>query len=174
MQVRLPQRPVMGRAQPESQVNTVDLATIVTLPAAWSPYLWLVIAIGLGWFIASGWRADIAARSWPSVVGTIVSSQVLKESRHHIARVHYEFSVLGRTFRGDRVTMLEIGSTLPWQARRLVRRFPVGMPIEIAYDASDPQRSTATCALGTSVAWAGLMLLPVAIAFIVLWRQVSE
>ncbi|MFO1163286.1 MAG: DUF3592 domain-containing protein [Reyranellaceae bacterium] len=83
------------------------------------------------------------AATWPSTMGRIVRSEN-QEERHTndadqvtvttVAVVEYEFTVAGRTWRGNRVS---IGETLNTDAT--LERYPVGRVVEVFYDAADPR-----------------------------------
>jgi hypothetical protein len=82
------------------------------------------------------------AAAWPSAMGRIVRSQN-EEQRHtneadqvtvtSVAMVEYEFTVAGRTWRGDRVSLGETPNT-----DATLERYPVGTIVEVFYDPADP------------------------------------
>jgi hypothetical protein len=96
----------------------------------------------------------LKATRWPVVRGRIVSSGVeayqnwtSDEGRwthrtHHKSSVEYEYTVNGRKYRGDRLTIgVVVSATLPGFARRIAARYPVGREVNVHYDPKMPSES---------------------------------
>jgi hypothetical protein len=95
----------------------------------------------------------VRAAFWPVARGRIVASgaqayrdwQTIdrRRSRRTLYRssVVYEYEVNGRTYRGDRVTLGVMSSTLPGFARRTAARYPFGSEVDVHYDPKRPSDS---------------------------------
>lgn len=95
----------------------------------------------------------VKAAFWPVARGRIVASGAQayrdwrtadrRRSRRTFYRssVVYEYEVNGRTYRGDRVTLGVMSSTLPGFARRTAARYPFGSEVAVHYDPARPSDS---------------------------------
>ncbi len=96
-------------------------------------------------------QADASA-SWPSVAGTVVSSQVKKStssrgtgrkrrrSTSHSASIVYEYTVDSRKHTAKRVSFGATSSSAS-SAREIVSRYPKGKAVTVYYDPADPERA---------------------------------
>ncbi len=98
--------------------------------------------------IVEGWQS----RSWPAVVGEVKKSEavakpIIIDSRRgavgtHVVRLHYAFTVWGRTYSGTRQSLDDVGIIKSEEvAQREAESLPVGRPVPIFYDPRDPSRS---------------------------------
>lgn len=101
--------------------------------------------------ILEGWNS----RSWPAVVGAVkasaaVSKPIIIDSRRgavgtHVVILHYEFSLMGRTYSGTRQSLDDVGIIKSADvAQREADALPVGRSVQVFYDPSDPSRSLLT------------------------------
>ena len=90
--------------------------------------------------LSTGW----SSKSWPTVLGTIRSSQI-KESRGrrsgttYIPVIKYDYEVSGAFHSGDRV---DGGSRDVWSledAMEIARRYPEGEEVQVHYDPANPR-----------------------------------
>lgn len=98
--------------------------------------------------IFEGWHS----RSWPAVVGVVkasaaVAKPIITDARRgavgtHVVMLHYEFTVMGRTYSGTRQSLDDVGIIKSAEvAQREADALPVGRPVQIFYDPNDPGRS---------------------------------
>lgn len=125
-----------------------DNAWREALPLGNSDFFW-VILIALPFFVLVAVAVLVKlieirrAAGWPSTMGRIVRSRD-EEQRHtnegdqvtvtKVAVVEYEFTVAGRTWRGNRVSLGESANT-----DATLERYPVGTIVEVFYDPADPR-----------------------------------
>ena len=87
-----------------------------------------------------------ASRSWPTVSGTVLASEVRRygvtesAGRRYYPAVTYRYEVDGRTYSGKRMYFDEVGSTESWAAE-LARKYPVGSTVPVYYDPASPERA---------------------------------
>lgn len=117
------------------------------LPFGSSGFFWvIVVAMPMAVLIAVAVLVKLIevrrAAAWPSAMGRIVRSES-EEERHtneadqvtvtSVAVVEYQFTVAGRPWRGNRVSLGEALST-----DATLARYPVGRVVEVFYDPADP------------------------------------
>ena len=84
---------------------------------------------------------------WPSTEGTIVESRVeWKKNREgdgpsYEAAVRYAYEVDGQEYTGNRIGYARILDSDPYEARRLVNRYPEGAQVQVYYKAQKPEKS---------------------------------
>lgn len=97
-------------------------------------------------------RMIYAAKRWPTTKGKVVTSNVEEYYDSHSdgpssckmyrANVIYEYTVNGRTLRGDRVRLgARSAASYPGLAEREVAKYPVGMVVKVYYDPRRPSDS---------------------------------
>jgi len=92
-----------------------------------------------------------ASKSWPSVEGTVVSSEVTeeretssssrrgrRESVTYGAEISYEYAVEGRRYTSDRVSFGQYKSSNRGHAAGIVGRYPEGKKVDVHYDPAGP------------------------------------
>jgi hypothetical protein len=120
---------------------------------------WKMIVFGglhlMGWgcvgFAAVTLRQMERARTWPQSSGTISKSTTRRDDGGTRPEIEFRYVVEGREYVGDD-PILGGFATPNWSSRpaeRIVARYPVGSPVLVRYDPSDPRR--ACLELGTSV-----------------------
>jgi hypothetical protein len=86
------------------------------------------------------------SRRWPSTMGEIIQSKVVRESNHdgsyYSAKVVYRYSARGRVYEADTVQIGAGGNTgAKKKARRIVGRYPVGTQALVYFDPKQPDRA---------------------------------
>ncbi len=115
-----------------------------------------------------------ASRSWPTVSGTVLASEVrhygITESarRRYYPAVTYRYEVDGRTYSGKRMYFDEVASTESWAAE-LARKYPVGSTAPVYYDPADPECALLEPRLSGSFNYGclGFSLIAVGVFFVV-------
>jgi hypothetical protein len=114
-------------------------------------------------FVAGALLAAARARrseSWPVTTGTVTGSEIRVSRAHKGARIfesqiEYSYAVHGREYRSD---VLCSGGMLHTSSRRRAEercaKYPVGVPVRVFYQPSDPSRSC----LEATAEGGGLML----------------
>lgn len=95
-----------------------------------------------------GLALGFASRSWPSTKARILQSEVERvtsgsgedRSTSYHAKVTYEFTVDGVTYKGDRVAAADIGRDKSAHARRIVTRYPKGSRTSVYYMPEKPSK----------------------------------
>lgn len=138
------------------------------MPARKKPLFGVLLFAGV--FLYLGWevvrqetgalRSGSASRTWPTVEGRVISSGV--QTRHgtsgDITRyypvVEYEYSVEGRSFRGNRISFDT--QTMDYtSAANIAKRYAVGRKVTVFYDPNDAGHSVLEA--GTSGgSWLGI------------------
>ena len=128
-----------------------------------------------GVFVFSGvrnMRRASQSMKWPSVPGTITSSQLVTggtiRSRWYKAHVTYTFSVNGQTYTGDKVVFGDARSGNQPQEQAVVSRYTAGAPVEVFYDPLQPQQAVLQRKTRGSISYliAGVFLIFMGIVFI--------
>lgn len=108
------------------------------------------LAIGGTMMAALFWMLIISdareARSWPTVTGTVVTSQVMSQvdregAATYGARVLYEYQVDDQTYQSSKITVADGTSSRSRAAEAIVDRYPTGSEITVYYNPRVPQSS---------------------------------
>jgi hypothetical protein len=101
-------------------------------------------------------RATQVQQEWSRAPGQVLSSDVQGSwrsaraaSEHQITapryvyepRVQYAFTLAGRTFQSNQLSLSDVWTAAPGPAEETVRRYPVGATVTVHYDPVDPTRS---------------------------------
>jgi len=121
--------------------------------------LWPYGCLGVGVYclFASIWVAKklSASRSWPSTTGNILVSTIetkwdsIGGSDYTLItkpKVVYEYEVAGKTYRGNRLALVESNSSNPDAASKKIVPYVVGRQVTVYYDPQKPE--SATLAIG--------------------------
>jgi hypothetical protein len=96
---------------------------------------------GLGlWGLFAEIRRVYRIRTWPSVVGQIIDSQVTEhdsEGRSYNVHVEYQYKVFGYPYTGS-TNIMGVEANARKQAEDVCSSYPVGLEIRIAYN---PERA---------------------------------
>ena len=111
-----------------------------------------LIGFGLFWtgmtllfdgFIIKSAMQQVAAREFTSAPGKVLASEVTThdsdDGTTYGVRVTYSYTVSGQEYTGDRLRYGQVSSSSYPQARKAAAKFPVGSPITVYYNPSDPQ-----------------------------------
>jgi hypothetical protein len=145
------------------------------------PKLWLFhlvfIAAGValaiwGWSILERARASAA---WPTMTGTVVSSDVRSERTPgkgvtYWPEVHYEYVVDGTTYSSNRIRFGEYGTDRAQPARAIANRYRTGDAVVVHIDPEDPARAVLEAGAGWSsygILGGGVLFLVVGIVSLV-------
>ena len=127
-------------------------------------------------------RADLDARDWAPVNGTIIASRVDSYTEAdgnvtHCLRIEYEYDYENETYSGDMISHSLHSSTYDaadcGSGRRNADDYPPGEPITVYVDPNDPNR--AVLLTGWSALDIGLkefILYPVAIIVCMVWGRI--
>lgn len=110
-----------------------------------------------GVFLYLGWefvrmeigfvRGGSASESWPAVDGQIITSTITSSYRSgssrekHIPVVEFEYSVEGKSFRGDRIRFATSIYSDYKSAEVVTKRYSVGRTVPVFYDPEDASNS---------------------------------
>ena len=91
------------------------------------------------------------AHKWPTVTGTIVSSELESKTEDHSrkpirtygAAIRYAYEVDGKAYESDQIQLGGTSETSqPGEFERMVARYPEGMRVTVYYDPDDPATAT--------------------------------
>jgi hypothetical protein len=111
-----------------------------------------------------------ASGSWPSVEGTVVTSEV-EQSRDTTSKsrnkykyspnIVFEYEVGDYVYSSDRVEFVTTTSKSPNDIREITARYPVGSGVAVFYDPADPGNSVLT----PGVSWKSYIFLAMGAIF---------
>jgi len=118
---------------------------------------------GVAVFFGSGQiKAAKQSADWPTVQGTVVSSEVQQErntsrsngksrmkTTYH-AEILYDYVANGTTYSANKVSFGQVGGSSPAPARKIVNRYPKGKNVTVYYNPEKPE--TAVLEPGMSAA----------------------
>jgi uncharacterized protein DUF3592 len=81
-----------------------------------------------------------ASTGWPTVEGTITTSETAKVMFRKQPRVTYSYSVNGAPFTGNRISFA--AGYPPRETNAILSRYPVGRQITVAHAPGDPAQAT--------------------------------
>ena len=137
----------------------------------------VMLPIGLGAITVGLWHffREVSPRTWPQVVGTIVSSKSERQSTGHTGRyqfvplVEFEFNYNGHTFRSSLRNANNYASGRREAADAIVARYPDGSSVRVFVNRQNPTKSVLEHGT-TPVSWIciglGIMLTTVSLLFI--------
>ena len=127
-------------------------------------------------------RADLDARDWDPVNGTIIASRVDSYTEAdgnvtHCLRIEYEYEYENETYSGDMISHSLHSSTYDaadcGSGRRNADDYPPGEPITVYVDPNDPNRAVLlTGWSGLDIGWEALILIPVGIIICLVWVRI--
>lgn len=113
------------------------------------PLLFIVAGAGLAYHGIHEFMGAKDSTKWPVAEGRVIASSITlhqDDIRHrdrvgdtYHAKIQYEFSVEGITYRGNRIAAVDYGMNDPAHARRLVQRYPEGKVVQVHYKPGDPE-----------------------------------
>jgi hypothetical protein len=109
--------------------------------------LLLLMALG-AWIVTTGvWHGIVVERvkRWPQADGVILESKIDHRNGVYWPEVLYEYHVSGKTYRSDRVSILNPSiDQSEWVAQTVQaweKRYSVGAHVDVLYDPQDPTRA---------------------------------
>lgn len=106
-----------------------------------------------------------ASTGWPTVSGTVTSSETAKVMFRKQPRVTYSYSVNGTPFSGNRISFA--AGYRPRDTEAILNRYPVGEEVTVAHAPDDPAKATLETGSNRQVT-AELRLLLICVVLIVL------
>ena len=106
---------------------------------------WLFSAVGsiVLFYGAKNYVQAHDSVKWPTVQGTVERSTIESDRGNHgkvySPHVVYVYSVNGSTFRGDRVSGGDYGSSSSSHAEKVIDQYPVGAVVEVHYLPGNPE-----------------------------------
>jgi flagellar basal body-associated protein FliL len=117
------------------------ITAIVAIP-------FVIVALVLLFIVYRGWRKARISQSWPTTSGRVLGAGVEPRRSHsseggystsYYPVVLYEYSVMGRTFQSNRLTVGgEVGYGFPAWAQRVVAGYTPGAMVTVYYNPENP------------------------------------
>ncbi len=111
----------------------------------------LIFAAAGGVFLIYGvvlWREAVASENWPTVSGTVITSEVIPASGSgadgqglYEPRVVYEYEFDGRTHQNDRISFAGTQSSNREQVEDLIFIYPATMEVTVFVNPDDPSHA---------------------------------
>ncbi|MCA9135552.1 MAG: DUF3592 domain-containing protein [Planctomycetales bacterium] len=117
--------------------------------------LFMVVGIAVLHSSLQTWRRAGSSQNWPVAQGQVLSSEVVQEEGYlqsdrassrgepttfYSPHVQYEYVVDGKTYRGERITMMDGSSTDQHRSELIVQEYRPG-PVLVHYDPQAPQNA---------------------------------
>lgn len=105
--------------------------------------LQLIFLIVLPFALWKAWKNIQLAKAstgWPTVSGTVTSSQTAKRMFRKQPRVTYSYSVNGAPFTGNRISFA--AGYPPKETDAILNRYPVGKEVVVAHAPDNPAQAT--------------------------------
>ena len=107
----------------------------------------IFVLLGLG-LIAIGLRSiyfRLASKSWPTVIGRIMASEMGRHSDKHgtvyTADIQYDYTVNEKLYSGNLISFGHADTSNSDDARSDLNEYPVNKEVKIYYDPDNPHRS---------------------------------
>lgn len=112
------------------------------------------------------------SRSWPSVEGRIVSSQIIRGPKKFESAIEYEYVVDGKVYYNSRIKLSNMAEPAI-QVKAKVQKYAKGARVVVYYDPKNPQSATIERNLRGWIPymWLSFGILLVAIAIILYLGQ---
>ena len=111
--------------------------------------LFLAVGIVIAAFSYNGYRTSMASKSWPSVIGSIIQSEIEKQTStsgegttkkttvKEYPKIAYQYHIDGQRYKSAKISFLSsIGS-----ARQVVSRYPQGKTVPVYYNPDMPEQA---------------------------------
>ena len=130
-----------------------------------------LIGIGISIWGAVVLKNAKASESWPSVLGEVTESHVVKDTDRdsdgrydtsYHAKVVYRYEVEGAEYTSDTVSFGEHGTDKPGPANEIVKRYPKDGEVKVHYHPQKPETSV----LEPGVTWSSYLILGFGLVFI--------
>jgi hypothetical protein len=109
----------------------------------------LIFLIAFPFAVWKAWKNIQMARAsagWPTVTGTVTTSERAKVMFRQQPRVTYSYSINGASFTADRISFA--GGYPPKETDSILSRYPVGREVVVSYAPDNP--ATATLQTGSN------------------------
>lgn len=99
------------------------------------------------WWLWATWEKACAMDDWREVPAEVISSEVRSSRFNEFSRpvffpvIRYRYEAAGESQVGEAIRRVPVRSADEEQARKWVKRFPVGLPIRAYVDPHDPGRA---------------------------------
>ena len=114
-------------------------------------YCFLLIFMAFGLYMFGRSAGEVirarASLSWETVEGTVTQSEVKSKSggrgsgRTYMQSIHYDYTVDGKQYTGDRYCFVPFYSSDSSRARKIVAEYPVGSVVKVYYSPDVPEDS---------------------------------
>jgi hypothetical protein len=136
----------------------------------------LFLLIFLGWFIVGsiGFYKAIASKNWPTTLGTVVSSEVVRPSGKNTkyeAKVVFTYSVDGKEYTSKKLKATAARGTSDW-SRSMVSEFPAGTVVKVHYNPKKPNIALILPGLQKDNFW--MTLLPLMVILLILKVMIDQ
>lgn len=106
------------------------------------PVFALFLLMLTAWFVVGmiGFVKAVVSKNWPTVSGTVISSQVLRPSgknTKYTAEVIYTYKVDGKEYQSKKLKATAARGTSEW-ARNKVEEYPSGKDVIVHYNSKKP------------------------------------
>ncbi|WP_319522566.1 DUF3137 domain-containing protein [uncultured Desulfosarcina sp.] len=107
--------------------------------------LFLAIGIVIAVVSYNGYRTSLASKSWPSVTGNIVQSEIEKQTStsgegankkttvKEYPKIAYQYNIDGKTYKSGKISFGSTGN-----AKKVVSRYPQGKTVPVYYNPDKP------------------------------------
>ena len=131
------------------------------------------------WFILTGrsyGAQALASEKWPTVPGTVLSSEVDRskplfgKDYQYTPKVRFAYEVQGARHEGDTIQFGMMATTTSFQGEEVIRPYPVGGAVTVHYDPADPKMSVleTSAKSGSGRIWGGWIVAAVPFLLILL------
>ena len=87
------------------------------------------------------WQTSRENRHWPAVQGRITGGELVRMDGAKAA-LSYTYHVNGREFEVEQQVFRAYDSIHPWEARKILARYPVDALVHVYYDPENPKNCT--------------------------------
>lgn len=110
--------------------------------------LFFAVGIIIAVFSYSGYRASLASESWPTATGSIVRSEIEKQTStsgegadkkttvKEYPKITYQYLIDGKAYTSGKISFLPTGN-----AKQVVSRYPVGKSVSVSYNPDKPEQA---------------------------------
>ena len=110
--------------------------------------LFFAVGIVIAAFSYNGYRTSLASESWPSVTGSIVRSEIERQTStsgegadkkttvNEYPKIAYQYHIDGKTYTSRKISFVS-----PGNAKQVVSRYPVGKSVSVSYNPDKPEQA---------------------------------
>ena len=143
-------------------------------------FIVIVASVVVGFICFGNYRLSKQARYWPTVTGVVVASSVYGvpgTGRGAHPDIHYQFSVNGQVYVGEKLTFGGDHSFYGRDPKPFVAQYPVGADIKVYFDPQNPQNSVLFPehnSAGGNLILALILWLVAAVLTVSLWKKIRS